>query len=159
MLAREAFQLQSSLWGSQLGPSLGATGKDPPAAASPACVQEPGGADARGTDYHHRAEGHPGTVTLGPSPGGGAKCLGTGAQSSAQALPPAPAGLRQPSQGPWSPWGLPHDARECVTCVPGQAAGGHLPATPITHRSQNMFAHTRGPTLLMVRDEGARGCP
>lgn len=90
MLVREAFQLQSSLWGSGLGPSLGATGKDPPAAASPACAQEPGRADARGTDYHHCAEGHPGTVTLGPPPGGRAKCPGTGAQSSAQALPPAP---------------------------------------------------------------------
>lgn len=159
MLAREAFQLQSSLWGSGLGPSLGATGKDPPAAASPACAQEPGGADTRGTDYHHRTEGHPETVTLSPSPGGGVKGPGTGAQSSTQAPPPAQAGLGRPSQGPWSPWGLPHDPRECVTCVPGQAAGVHLPATPITHRGQDMFAHTRVPTLPMIRHEGARGCP
>ena len=80
------------------------------------------------TDYHCLAEGLPGTVALGPSPGGRAECPGTDAWSSVRALPPAPAGLRQPSQAPWSPPGLPHDPRECATCVPG-----HLPATPMAH--------------------------
>lgn len=100
--------------------------------AQPVCGSRVG--RTPGTDYHCQAEGLPGTGTLGPSPGGRAECPGTDAWSSARALPPAPAGLRRPSQVPWSPRGSP-TTPVSVPRVPGQAAGVHLPATPITHRA------------------------
>lgn len=104
-----------------------------------------------GTDYHCQAEGLPGTVTLGPSPGGRAECPGTDAWSSARALPPAPAGLQS---GALVSSGLPHAPRECAPCVQGQAAGVHPPATPITHRAWTCL---RTPVSPPCDGQGRRG--
>lgn len=89
-----------------------------------------------GTDDHRHAEGHPGTVT-----GRSSLLLGAGPSALGQTLSPQHRSCPQPQQGcgypvrPWSPTlGLAHDLCECVTCVPRQAAGLYLTATPITRR-------------------------